>query len=404
MLDERETQTLREVADEYGTPVYVYLEERLRKAATLFMNSFEAVGGGLAAYAYKANSNPTLCAILREEGFGAEVASLGELSVALAAGVKPERVVFNGVGKLGSELEHAVDVGVGFVNAENPTEAKLLARLIRSKSSTTRMGFRLNLDVEVAVDHKGLATGARVHKFGIDPETVFKLIKDEEVRKTWRGLHFHVGSQLKKVERRLDALSKALAVASKAVEKHGVGFEFIDVGGGFYFDYSTGEPQQLRETLASTAETVKRWANEVGVEPPLLVVEPGRCVVASCGFLLTKVLYVKEVHGVKWAILDAGMGEFLRPALYGAEHRVSLLEAREGREDVWLGGPYCESTDVLGRSRLPPFREGDLLAIHDVGAYGYSMSSNYHARPRPPEVLVTAKGEIELLRPRIGPP
>ncbi|HDH07276.1 MAG TPA: diaminopimelate decarboxylase [Thermoproteales archaeon] len=395
---EKYYERLTEVVEEYGTPVYVYFEDILREKCRTFVNTFKKYfRRGLVAYAYKANSNPYLLKIIHEEGLGAEVVSGGELYIALKIGANPRKIVFDGVSKSLWELEQAVKNDIFLINIESLGEAEKLINLIRQKGKSARLGVRLNVDI-LAGAHAYIKTGGRIHKFGVDFKTLPKIA--QIAGKYLAGLHAHIGSQIFDVTPYL-LLIKRLWEAFSILLKEGVLVEVFDIGGGFGVNYQDSTTVSLEEFFNKISEHLYSKASKVGVEP-YVIVEPGRYIVAQAGVLLTRVNYVKEVYGRKWILIDAGMNDFIRPAFYKAKHRITLLGKNyEELIEYNVGGPVCESSDIFGEKiKLPQVNPGDVIVIHGVGAYGYSMSSNYNMRPRPPEVLISSHGDIKLIRKR----
>ncbi|RLF00018.1 MAG: diaminopimelate decarboxylase [Thermoprotei archaeon] len=383
---------LLDIAEEYGTPVYVYFAEILlnnfNKIKTIAKKYYRKI---LIAYAYKANSNIHLCKLLHREGAGAEVVSSGELFLALKASAS--KIVFDGVSKSVSEIEYAVRNRVWLINIENLGELKYIDYFSEKNNIVQKVGIRFNPGIEVST-HKHIATGGKLNKFGLDSKNFIRAVSISKKMKNIDlcAVHFHLGSQIFDTESYIKALERVLSLAEEA----GLNIRIIDIGGGFGYSYETGETMNLDNLFAQISRVLK---DSLG-EEPTVVLEPGRAIVASAGILLTKVNYIKEVYGKKWVLVDAGMNDFIRPALYGAKHKITVLGKNGPTEKYSIGGPVCESADVFAEDmELPRVAPGDVLAVHDVGAYSYSMSSNYNTRPRPPEVLVDRK-EIKLIRRR----
>jgi diaminopimelate decarboxylase len=304
--------------------------------------------------------------------------------VALRAGFDPSRIVFTGVGKPPAELERAIVLGVHTINAESPGELQRIAALARAHRTTARVALRVNPDID-ARSHPHISTGLRTNKFGVPIESAHALFREAAATDGLRpvGVHVHVGSQITS----LDPLTSAAARIVSLVEdllKDGLALDHVDLGGGLGISYDGSSVPSLTQYAAAIVEGVAR----TGLT---LVLEPGRALVGAAGLLLTRVVDVKEYPGgPRFAILDAGMTELLRPALYNAFHRIVAVAPRAGDSRPYeVVGPLCESSDIFGRDRLlPPLEPGDLLAVLDTGAYGAAMASTYHRRPLPPEVLV----------------
>jgi diaminopimelate decarboxylase len=345
-------------------------------------------------YALKANASGALLRLLAARGAGADIVSGLELRAALRAGFPPERIVFAGVGKSDDELRLAVEAGVGHVNAESEEEIERLAAVAARLGRTARLSLRVNPDID-ARSHPYISTGLRENKFGVDialaPEILRRARKRPGVEVV--GLQCHIGSQILDLGPLGEAAS-ALAALSRRLLEEGFHLETLDLGGGLGVDYDgQGAP-----ALGDFAASVRRAMEGL---PLTLLLEPGRSLVAAAGVLLTRVLYLKGKGEKRFVIVDAGMNDLLRPALYQAHHRIEPVAApREGKVVADVVGPVCETGDFLAKGReLPTLQEGDLLAVRDAGAYAFVMSSNYNMRPRAAEALVEG-GKLRLIRRR----
>jgi diaminopimelate decarboxylase len=375
---------LEAIAAAVGTPAYVYNAAAIRSAYRELDAALDGVPHAL-HYALKANSTLAIARLLRELGSGADANSVGEIEVALRAGFDPSRIVFTGVGKTSTELERAIVLGVHTINAESPGELQRIAALARAHRTTARVALRVNPDID-ARSHPHISTGLRTNKFGVPIESARALFREAAATEGLRpvGVHVHVGSQITS----LDPLTSAAARIVSLVEdllKDGLALDHVDLGGGLGISYDGSSVPSLTQYAAAIVEGVAR----TGLT---LVLEPGRALVGAAGLLLTRVVDVKEYPGgPRFAILDAGMTELLRPALYNAFHRIVAVAPRAGDPRPYeVVGPLCESSDIFGRDRLlPPLEPGDLLAVLDTGAYGAAMASTYNRRPLPPEVLVS---------------
>jgi len=384
---------LPEIAAKFGTPCYVY-----SKAALLAnLRGFQEVIRDLPVvlyYAVKANANLALLQILCQEGVGAEVVSGGEMAKALRAGFPPNRILFTGVGKTEEELGLAVQLGLKAIVVESLEELEVLSDLAGALHTRPRIALRVNPGLALRT-HPYLATSSKRSKFGMDLETVReilpKLVKERSVE--FVGFHTHLGSQIRDIAPYREALGLLCALVEEA-RAMGLAPQFLDLGGGFALAYAEEESPFPLSKLRALLEAE-------GPKDMEVIVEPGRALVGSAGILLTKVLYRKTVHSQIFLIVDAGMNDFLRPSLYGAKHRIVPVRKQDGPVvPVDVAGPICESADVLGREvLLPPLGRNDLLAVLDVGAYGFSMASQYNARPRPAEVLID-QGQLYLIRAR----
>ena len=375
--------TLLAIAAEVGTPVYVY-------DASVIRHAYRAFAEGLAPhphaihYALKANSTLALVRLLRSLGAQADANSGGEIEVALRAGFIPDQIVFTGVGKTADELDRAVSLGVKAINAESPGELDRIAARAVAQSTTVRVALRVNPDID-AKSHPHISTGLKTNKFGMPLEQVRQLYRDHARQPGLEpvGLHIHVGSQITSLDPLRRAAERAVALA-RDLRGDGIQIEYLDLGGGLGISYD-GTPVP---TPAEYAAAILPAVRDTGFS---IVVEPGRALVGAAGTLLTRVIDLKQYgDGLRFAVLDAGMTELMRPALYGAFHRIVLVSPREGAEQPYeVVGPLCESSDIFGHDRrLPPLEVEDVMAILDAGAYGSVMASTYNRRPLLPEVLI----------------
>jgi diaminopimelate decarboxylase len=375
---------LARIAREVDTPTYVYSSATLRRHARVFRQALRGLDF-LACYAVKAAPNLALLSVLREEGFGFDIVSGGELFRALRAGAEPSAIVFSGVGKRREEMAAALKAGILQFNCESEEELTQLAEVARAMRRKAPVAIRVNPEVD-AKTHPYIATALSTSKFGIPagraPEA-FRLaarLADLEVV----GVASHIGSQIAEVKPFLEAARKIRALVER-LRRDGHRIRHVDVGGGLGVPYGDGpEPAPPSEYGRVLSEALR------GIEARVLF-EPGRLLVANAGILLTRVLLEKRGAGSrKFVVVDAAMNDLLRPALYDAHHEIEPVAKSNGRSEVVdVVGPVCESTDVLARGRkLPRVAEGDLLVLRTAGAYGMSMSSQYNARPRAAEVLV----------------
>jgi diaminopimelate decarboxylase len=373
---------LETVVHELATPFYVYSLGHIRGNYRRLHRAFADVPH-LICYALKANSQPALLRSLLDEGAGAEVVSGAELALALAVGFEPEKIVFSGVGKTEAELIAGLRAGVFLFTVESGGELMALNRLALGLGRRAKVALRINPDIDPKT-HPHIATGIQTAKFGLDPDTVVDLFKR---RREFPGLdftaiHTHLGSQITSIA----PLSEAARMLEKLIgDLRGVDITLthVDWGGGLGIDYGEDEPPGFEEYAAQ----IVPWISRSGAR---LILEPGRALVGPGGALVVRVLYTKRVHGSSFAVVDGGMNDLLRPALYDAYHRIVPLRPRQGKsERIDVVGAVCESSDVFGRDRdLGEVRPGDHLAVLDTGAYGYSMSFNYNLRPRPAEIVV----------------
>lgn len=374
---------LDRIAAAVGTPAYVYSAGAIREAWRAFTAALAPHPHAI-HYALKANSTLAIARLLRDLGAGADANSGGELELALRAGFTPDQILFTGVGKTPEELERAVGLGVKVINAESPGELDRIAAIARARGATARVALRVNPDID-AKSHPHISTGLRTNKFGM-PIDDARLIYREHGRQAGLqavGVHVHVGSQITSLDPLRRAAERVVALA-RALRDDGFAIEHVDIGGGLGISYNGTPVPGVREYAEAVLPVVR------GTDLTL-VLEPGRALVGPAGLLLTRVVDLKTYgDGPRFAVLDAGMTELLRPALYSAFHRIVAVQPRPGPEGPYeIVGPLCESSDIFGRDRvLPPLEVGDLLAVLDAGAYGSVMANTYNRRPLPPEVLV----------------
>ncbi len=385
--------SLEQAAAEHGTPLYVYSRAALEAAYQGYARAFAAVPHRI-CYAVKANGNGALLRLFAGQGAGADIVSGGELLAARRAGFAPERIVFAGVGKTQDEIALALEHGIGEWNAESEDEIARIAKAAAARGVRAPLSLRVNPDID-ARSHPYISTGLRDTKFGVDIDAAAAMLRRarELPGVDVVGVQCHIGSQITQIEP-ITAAVRALASLSRQLLGEGFALRTIDIGGGLGVSYDgSGTPDPARLAAAVLPELA-------GL-PLLLLLEPGRSLVASAGGLLTRVLYVKPGHGKRFAVVDAGMNDLLRPALYDSFHRIEPVRGR-GREPerVDVVGPVCESSDFLARGReLEPPEPGDLLLVRDAGAYGFAMSSNYNMRPRCAEVMIES-GMARLIRRR----
>jgi diaminopimelate decarboxylase len=385
--------SLSSAAERFGTPTYVYSQ------ATLLGNfrrlsEYLADLPSLICYSVKANSNLKILRLLRQAGAGFDVVSGGELLRVLRAGAKPDGIVFSGVGKTAQEMDAGIRAGILMFNIESGGELELIQRRARALGKKARVAIRINPDVR-AETHPYVATGRVVHKFGVPREDARALYRQAAGSRHLevRGVACHIGSQILEVEPFLQALDEVLRVA-EGLRAEGVEVEDLDLGGGYAIRYADEPSFDFSRLVRGIAERLRGT-------PYRLILEPGRALVGEAGILLTRVLYVKRSQQKNFVVVDAGMNDLMRPALYGSYHEIVPLEQRSGekmRADVV--GPLCETGDFLAHDReMAVPREGDLLALMSAGAYGYVLASNYNSRPRPAELLVHGQ-RVELIRRR----
>ncbi len=400
-----ENVPLAEVAARVQTPFYLYSRRTYRENFAEIDAAFGDHPHRI-CYALKANSNPHVLRDFAGLGAGADVVSVGELQLALQAGMAAGRIVFAGVGKRDDEIMAGLQAGIRGFNVESEAELAVINELARQQNRVAPVALRVNPNIDIH-GHPYISTGRQADKFGVElpvARALLARLKDfAHVRLV--GLHMHIGSQITEAAP-FAAVGKAMAELARQALATGQRLEYLDAGGGLGVIYENAIPLAaetaptagLALAPAQVAELLLAPLRQFDCE---ILFEPGRALVATSGVLVTRVLYVKETQGKRFAVVDAGMSDLIRPSLYQAHHQivpVQLTAAGTGKYDVV--GPICESGDFLAKGReLPALRRGDLLAVMTAGAYGFSLSSNYNARPRPAEVIVDG-GEILISRPR----
>ncbi len=373
---------LDRLADEFGTPLYVYSRATLERHWHAFDNAF-ADRPHLVCFAVKANSNLAVLNVLARLGSGFDIVSVGELERVLTAGGDAAKVVFSGVGKRADEMARALQAGIRCFNVESGAELERLNAVAASEGRVAPVSFRVNPDVDAGT-HPYISTGLRENKFGIDMQEALDLYRRAADMDNVRivGVDCHIGSQLTRLDPFLDALDRVLVLVSR-LEQAGITIEHLDLGGGLgvrYTDESPPEPGEYADALHSRLQDL----------PYELLLEPGRAIAANAGILLSRVEYLKSTPEKQFTVVDAAMNDLLRPSLYqSVQSIIPVLEkpiAATRNSDIV--GPICETGDFLGKDRRLAAEAGDLIAIRSSGAYGFTMSSNYNSRPRAAEVMV----------------
>ncbi|MDT1012114.1 diaminopimelate decarboxylase [Plesiomonas shigelloides] len=382
------------LAAQFGTPLYVYSRATLER----HWHAFDTAVAGhphLICYAVKANSTLALLNLLARLGSGFDIVSRGELERVLAAGGSPDKVVFSGVAKSRSDIERALEVGIRCFNVESEAELQRLNQIAGERGCRAPVSLRVNPDVD-AKTHPYISTGLKENKFGIshqDARRIYRIARDLPHLQVV-GIDCHIGSQLTELAPFLDALDRLLLLID-ALAEDGIHLRHVDVGGGLGVRYDSETPPQPAEYAAAL---LAKLAGRPELE---LVFEPGRAIVANAGVMLTRVEYLKASADRHFAIVDAGMNDLLRPALYQAWMQILPADRALVRPSACYDvvGPVCETSDFLGKQRELAIAQGDLLVVRSAGAYGFSMSSNYNSRPRAAEVLVDGT-EFHLIRER----
>lgn len=387
---------LPEIAERYGTPAYVY-------SATSILDRFQALEDAyssvphLICYALKANDNLAIARLLADRGAGVDVVSGGEAFRALRAGFPASRMIFAGVGKTDREIREALDAQIMAFNVESSAELAAIERAASDMGRVARISIRVNPNVDPQT-HPYISTGLKKSKFGVEASKVVELYRTARDSRNLEpiGIQMHIGSQLVHVQPIVDAVDR-LADLVFVLRRNGIDVQYVDIGGGIGIRYHDEDPEGPGDLALHILPTIR----DLNVK---LVCEPGRFIVGNSGVLLTRVLYRKENGGKKFVIVDAAMNDLLRPSLYSAYHDIRPVcvnnAAVADHEIVDVVGPVCESGDFLAHDRpLAPSKAGDLFAVMSAGAYGFAMSSNYNARGRAAEVLVTG-ASARLVRRR----
>ena len=382
-----EEVALKDIADVYGTPTFVYSKATLERHAKAYINSFKKMNG-LVCFSVKALSNISILKTLKNSGCGFDIVSGGELHRALLAGANPKKIIFSGVGKSKAEMASGIENNILSFNVESEQELKRLGEVAKEMKKTAPVAIRFNPNVDAGV-HEFTKTGRKSDKFGVSIEStkdlVKRCLKNDSIKLV--GLTCHIGSQIMELQGFKDAAKQALELLIE-LDKLNISLDFIDMGGGLGVNY-VGEDTVQPFELIQIYEEIFSGRNE------RLILEPGRSISANAGIMLTRVEYKKN----NFLIADAAMNDLLRPALYQAHHDVWPIIKNEQISNVNLVGPICETGDFLAKNLDIGACEGDLLAVKTVGAYGFVMSSNYNSRPRAAEVIVN-KDNFYLIRKR----
>ncbi|MCS6998807.1 MAG: diaminopimelate decarboxylase [Aquificaceae bacterium] len=384
--------SLKALAEQFGTPLYLYSASYIRERLRAYKKAFPEA---LICYAVKANFNPHIIALAKEEGAGADIVSGGELYASLKAGIEPSKIVYAGVGKTLRELEYAISSDILMFNVESFMELDVLDELAGKLGRKVRIAIRVNPDVDPKT-HPYISTGMKKSKFGVDIKTAKKEYEYAGRLKNLQvvGIHCHIGSQILDVSPYIEAAQKVVELYYELV-RSGFEIEYIDMGGGLGIKYS---PDQSNPEPADLAEAILPAIKDTKAK---LILEPGRSVVGNGGVLLTQVQFLKDKGHKHFVIVDAGMNDLVRPAMYSAYHHIVPVEKKERpyvKTDVV--GPVCETGDFLALDReLPLVERGEYLAVLSAGAYGFAMSSHYNLRPKACEVLVE-KGSYRVIRER----
>jgi diaminopimelate decarboxylase len=383
---------IHHLAKKYGTPTYLYSYKKLKENIDNFKKSFASINP-LVCFAVKSNTNLNILREIKKLDLGADVVSAGELRKALKAGINPKKIVFSGVGKTHEEIEYAINKKILLINAESRSEIYEIEKIAKKKKKIVNVGIRLNPNTD-AQTLSQISTGKKENKFGMDKKEFLNLVEYLKKSKiiNLSCLSVHIGSQILNYKPYL----KMLDVVEEIIEKSSYNFDYVDLGGGMGIDYShSGKRLNLKKYSDAIQKFLKRNKTKI-------IFEPGRSLIGNTAILIAKILYIKKGYKKDFIILDTGMNDLMRPALYGSIHNIlpiirNKIKSKKNYEFV---GPICESTDTFGGVKnYQKLIEKNYLAISDVGAYGISLSSNYNVRPKPLEILIK-DSKIKILSKR----
>jgi len=382
--------SVKSIAKNNITPFYVYSYKKIRNNFETFSNYFSRVNP-LICFSVKSNSNISIISELGKLGSGADVVSEGELLKALKAKIKPNKIVFSGVGKTENELKLAIKKRVLLINIESESEARLIDRISKKMNRVTPIGIRINPGVD-ANTHSKISTGRVDSKFGLPKSNFLKFCKNARKFKNLKikAISVHIGSQITSV----GPYRKTLNILYKIIRSSKINFEYVDLGGGFGIPYQNKEK---KIDIGNYSRLVRKFQKKLNCK---IIFEPGRFIVGNAGTLISKIVFIKKNGKKYFVIIDAGMNDFMRPALYNARHNIVPVSKSKKRMvgNIEFVGPICESTDTFLKYRNFSFlNENDLVAITNVGAYGSSLSSNYNTRPLIAEILIN-KNKLRYIR------
>jgi diaminopimelate decarboxylase len=387
-----EKVAVENIAKQYKTPTYCYSYRQLKENIKNFKKNFKSFSP-LICFSVKSNTNINLIKEIGKLGLGADVVSMGELMIAIKAGIRPKKIVFSGVGKTSNEINYAVDKNILLINAESESEIKEIEKIAKSKKKKVHVGIRLNPNTD-AKTLKQISTGKKENKFGVNEKTFCELVKYCKGSKNiiLKCLSVHIGSQI--LDHR--PYEKMLRILGKIINKVNHKFEFIDLGGGMGISYNNND-KKLNYKRYNIA--IKKFLKN---NKSKIIFEPGRSIIGDTGTLVSKVIYIKKSGRKNFVIINAAMNDFMRPALYGASHKMlpSVKKNTNSKKTYEVVGPICESTDKFTTLKsFQKLEENDFIVICDVGAYGMSLSSNYNLRPKPIELLIKGS-KIKIIRKR----
>ena len=387
-----EKVSIRNIAKKYSTPAYCYSFNKLKKNIIDFKKNFNSLNP-LICFAIKSNTNVNLIKEIKKFGLGADVVSMGELMIALKAGINPKKIVFSGVGKTSNEISYAVDKKILLINAESKSEIKEIDKIAKLKKRRVHIGIRINPNTD-AKTLSQISTGKKENKFGVNEKTFFDLVNYCKNSKNieLKCLSVHIGSQILNHK----PYEKMLKVISKIIDKVDHKFDFVDLGGGMGITYKDDNISlNYKKYNAAIKKFLKNHKSKI-------IFEPGRSIVGNTGYLISQIIYIKKSGRKNFVILDAAMNDMMRPALYGAYHKILPLikSNKKSKKTYEFVGPICESTDKFSlENNYQELKEKDFIVICDVGAYGMSLSSNYNLRPKAIELLIKGS-KIKIIKKR----
>ncbi len=372
---------IRFLGKKFQTPMYCYSLKMINNNISNLKKNFSKINP-LICYAVKANSNLAILREIKNNDLGADVVSCGELMKALKAGIKPKKIVFSGVGKTYSEIEYAIRKNILLINTESRSEILEIEKIAKKKRKVVNIGIRLNPNTDAQTISQ-ISTGKKENKFGVDQKTFLELVNYLKKSKyiNLNCLSVHIGSQILNIKPYLDMLK----VVDKVIKKSNHNFEFVDLGGGMGIDYNHNN---LKLDLKKYSRNIEIFLKKNNCK---IIFEPGRSIIGNSAILITKIIYIKEGYKKDFVIIDAAMNDLMRPALYGAHHKILPYKKSKKikNQNYEFVGPICESTDTFSTvKKFQKLKERDYLAICDVGAYGTSLASNYNLRPKPIEILI----------------
>ena len=389
LIDSIKTSVL---AKKYATPLYCYSFKRLRQNILNFKKNFKSIKP-IICFSVKSNPNKTLLSEIGKLGLGADVVSIGELMKSLKSGIKPNKIVFSGVGKTSNEIEYAIRKKILLINAESKSEILEIERIAKRNNRKVDIGIRLNPNTDAKTLSK-ISTGKKENKFGVNEKVFLDLVnysKNSQNLKL-KCISVHIGSQILDI----NPYKKMLKVLEKIIKKSKYQFEFVDLGGGMGISYDNSKKKL---NLKKYSILIKKFLKKQKCQ---IIFEPGRSIIGNSGILISKVIYIKESSKKDFVILDVAMNDFMRPALYNAIHKIIPVKksVKKSKKNYEFVGPICESTDKFALFKnFQKLKEKDLVIILDVGAYGMSLSSNYNLRPKATELLIK-NSKIKIISKR----